>query len=83
MIRIDTDSYNILGKKYGLPPPKCGKPENRTHTSHLSPYCCYVIYDPLYDDSNELCILSHTGVIVTADTFIVDCIDFQPTKTHL
>ena len=24
MIRIDTDSYHILGQKYGLPSQKCG-----------------------------------------------------------
>jgi len=35
------------------------------------------------NDSNELCILSRTGVTATVETSIVRFIGFYPTKTHL
>ena len=38
MIRIDTDSYPILGQKYGLPSQKCGKSVNAVgETKKLEP----------------------------------------------
>ena len=33
--------------------------------------------------SSELCILSHPGVIATAETSVISCIGCHPTKNHL
>ena len=35
MIRIDTDSYRILGQKYGLPSNKCGMSDVQDYYSVL------------------------------------------------
>ena len=42
MIRIDTDSYQILGQKYGLPSQKCGKCEIKTDDQQL--LCGYIFH---------------------------------------
>ena len=40
-------------------------------------------HDSFPSDSNELCILSHSGVIVTAETSVVSCIGLTQKQTHL
>ena len=58
---------------------------------HVSLVCCHIIfvYFAIFihvlvpDDSNELCSLSHTGTIATAETSVVCFKAFHPTKTHL
>ena len=56
--------------------------------SHLPPFLyCFAmfVHDPVPDDSNELCIVSHTSGTVTAEATSVVGLPsdgFHPTKTH-
>ena len=43
MIRIDADSYQIVGQKYGLPSEKCGMSENATYGFILKDKDVYMI----------------------------------------
>ena len=62
---------------------------NTAHTSFLSPYWCYDIL-PFHSSSgarshavpNDLNELG-TGVTATAETSVVRCVGFHPTKPHL
>ena len=46
-------------------------------------YFAIFIHDPVPNDSNKICILSHTDVTATVETSVVSLIDFPQTKTHL
>ena len=55
-------------------------------TSLFSIVLCYIsvcIHDQIPNDSNELHIISHTGVIASAETSVINCIGFHPTKPNL
>ena len=51
----------------------------------ISCLCYFAIFtqDPVLNDSNELCIISHTGGTVRADTSVVSFIGFHPTTNCL
>ena len=58
---------------------------DKARTSRLSflPYFTIFIQHPVPNNSNELCIISHTGVTGTTETSVVSFRDFPCTKQKL
>jgi hypothetical protein len=41
------------------------------------------LHDQIPNDSHKLCIISHAGEIATAETSVINCIGYHPTKPNL
>ena len=55
-------------------------------SSAAKSFLCYFavcIHDQIPNDSHKLCIISHAGEIATAETSVINCIGFHPTKPNL